>query len=91
MKICFTARASGLDVPADTGHGLCPFFLVVEMTAKSFPNSSAGSLGGAGIQAAQVEAGMGMTTLITENNSQIRLSISSDSPKNIASHSIHEV
>ena len=91
MKICFTAGAPGLDAPVDTGHGLCPFFLVVEMTAKSIPNSSAGSSGGAGIQAAQVEAGLDVTGLITENNSQILLSIPSDSPKNTASHSIHEV
>jgi hypothetical protein len=34
MKICFTAGAYGLDAPVDTRHGLCPFFLVVEMTAK---------------------------------------------------------
>ena len=91
MKICFTAGASGLDAPVDTRHGLCPFFLVVEMTAKSIPNSSAGSSGGAGIQVAQVEAGLGVTALITENNSQILLSIPSDGPKNTVSHSIHGV
>jgi len=91
MKICFTAGASGLNAPVDSRHGLCPFFLVVEMTAKSIPNSSAWSSGGAGIHAAQVEAGLGMSTLITENTSQILLSIPSDSPKNTASHSIHEV
>jgi hypothetical protein len=91
MKTCFTAGASDLDAPVNTRLGLYPFFLVVETTAKSIYKSSARSSGGAGIQAAQVEAGPGMTTLITENNSQIPLSIPRDSPKNTASHSIHEV
>ena len=91
MKICFTAGASGLNAPVDSRHGLCPFFLVVEMTAKSIPNSSAGSSGGAGTQAVQVEAGLGVTGLITENNSQILLGIPCDGPRNTVSHSIHEV
>ena len=91
MKICFTAGAYGLDAPVDTRHGLCPFFPVVEMTAKSSPNSSVGFLGRAGIQAAQAEAGLDETGLITENISQILLSNSSDSAKNTASRSIHGV
>jgi hypothetical protein len=42
MKICFTAGPSGLDAPVDIRHGLCPFSLVVEMTAKSYPTPAPG-------------------------------------------------
>jgi predicted Fe-Mo cluster-binding NifX family protein len=70
MKICVTAGASGLDAPVDPRFGRCPFFIVVEtegMTVESIPNSSAGSSGGAGIQAAQAVAKLGVTALITGN------------------------
>jgi predicted Fe-Mo cluster-binding NifX family protein len=68
MKICVTAGASGLEAPVDPRFGRCPFFTVVEtdeMTAESIPNSSAGSSGGAGIQAAQAVSDLGVTALIT--------------------------
>ena len=52
-------RASGLDVTVDSRLGLSLFSLVVEMTAKSIPNSSAGSSDGARIQVAQAEAAQG--------------------------------
>jgi len=70
MKICVTSGESGLDAPVDPRFGRCPFFVVVEtedMTAESVPNSSAGASGGAGIQAAQVVARLGVTALITGN------------------------
>jgi predicted Fe-Mo cluster-binding NifX family protein len=70
MKICVTAGASGLDAPVDPRFGRCPFFVVVEtedMTAESVPNSGAGASGGAGIQASQAVAKLGVTALITGN------------------------
>jgi len=70
MKICITAGAAGMDAPADPRFGRCPFFTVVEtdgMIAESIPNSGAGSSGGAGIQAAQAVARLGVTALITGN------------------------
>jgi len=70
MKICVTSVAAGLDATVDPRFGRCPFFVVVEtesMTAESVPNASAGASGGAGIQAAQAVAGLGVTALITGN------------------------
>jgi predicted Fe-Mo cluster-binding NifX family protein len=70
MKICVTAGTAGIDAPVDPRFGRCPFFVVVDtenMTAMSFPNSSAASSGGAGIQAAQFVAKQGIAALITGN------------------------
>ena len=70
MKICVTAGASGLDAPVDPRFGRCPFFVVVDldsMNENSVPNSDAGASSGAGIQAAQVVAKLGVSALITGN------------------------
>ena len=70
MKICVTAGASGLDAPVDPRFGRCPFFVVVDldsMNENSVPNSDAGASSGAGIQAAQVVAKLGVSVLITGN------------------------
>jgi len=70
MKICVTAGAPGLDAPVDPRFGRCPYFVIVEtegMTAESVPNTSAGTSGGAGIQAAQAVSRLGVAALITGN------------------------
>ena len=70
MKVCVTAGASGLDAPVDPRFGRCPFLVVVDldsMNENSVPNTSAGASGGAGIQAAQAVAKLGVTILITGN------------------------
>jgi predicted Fe-Mo cluster-binding NifX family protein len=70
MKICITAGASGLDALVDPRFGRCPFFIVVDldtMDAVSVANQSATAPGGAGIQAAQAVAKLGVSALITGN------------------------
>ncbi len=70
MKVCVTAGAEGLDAPVDPRFGRCPFFVFVDsesMAAESVPNTSANASGGAGIQAAQMLANLGVEALITGN------------------------
>jgi predicted Fe-Mo cluster-binding NifX family protein len=70
MKIWFTAWAFGQDATVNSRFGRRPFFTIVNadgMTVESIPNSGATSSGGAGIQAAQALAGLGVTALITGN------------------------
>ncbi len=70
MKVCITAGASGLDAPMDPRFGRCPFFVVVDldsMSENSIPNSDVTASSGAGIQAAQEIAKLGVSALITGN------------------------
>ena len=70
MKVCVTAAAEGLDSPIDPRFGRAPFFVVVDLESsavESFQNTSAEARGGAGIQAAQRLAGLGVGALITGN------------------------
>lgn len=70
MKICVTAGAPGLDAAVDPRFGRCPFFVVVDldsMSDSSVPNTNASSPSGAGIQAAQEVAKLGVSVLITGN------------------------
>ena len=68
--MCATAAAEGLDSPIDPRFGRAPFFVVVDLESsavESVQNTSADARGGAGIQAAQRLAGLGVGALITGN------------------------
>lgn len=70
MKICVTARTSGLDALIDPRFGRCSYFVIVDsetMESEAFANTAAGAVGGAGIQAAQLVASKGAKVLITGN------------------------
>jgi len=63
MKVAVTSAGEGLDAEVDPRFGRCNQFVVVdidEMKAESFPNESALATGGAGIQAAQKVAELGV-------------------------------
>jgi len=69
MKIAITATAPDLDAKMDPRFGRCPFFLIVETDNLSFeaienPNLT---LGGAGIQSAQLMADKGVQHVLTGN------------------------
>lgn len=70
MKICVSAISDGLDAQVDPRFGRCPYFVIVDadtMTPESIPNTASSSMGGAGIQAAQLVADRGVKVLITGN------------------------
>jgi predicted Fe-Mo cluster-binding NifX family protein len=70
MKICVSAVANSLDVQLDPRFGRCPYFVIVDdetMQFEAVPNIASGSMGGAGIQAAQTVAGKGVKVVITGN------------------------
>ena len=70
MKVCVTASAGGLDAPVDPRFGRCPYFIIVDSETMKFevvPNTAAGAMAGAGIQAAQLVAGLGAEVVITGN------------------------
>lgn len=70
MKLCVTAAAEGLDSPIDPRFGRAPFFVLVDLESsavESVQNTSADARGGAGIQAAQRLAGLGVGALVTGN------------------------
>jgi predicted Fe-Mo cluster-binding NifX family protein len=70
MKICVTAVSGNLDAQLDPRFGRCPYFVIVDtetMEFEAIPNTAAGAMGGAGIQAAQTIASKGVKVLITGN------------------------
>ena len=70
MKICVCASADSLDAQVDPRFGRCPYFVIVDpetMKFEAIPNTAAGAMGGAGIQAAQTIAGKGVKVLVTGN------------------------
>jgi len=70
MKICVSAQGSGLDAAVDPRFGRCGYFLVVDtdsMGCEAVQNPYAEAMGGAGIQAAQLVAGKGVTAVLTGN------------------------
>ncbi|MEM3458403.1 MAG: NifB/NifX family molybdenum-iron cluster-binding protein [Candidatus Bathyarchaeia archaeon] len=70
MKICVSASANSLDAPIDPRFGRCPYFVIVDsetMQFEAIPNVASGTMGGAGIQAAQTIASKGAKVLITGN------------------------
>ncbi len=70
MKICVTASGNTLDTPVDPRFGRTAHFLVVDsetITFEAVPNTAAGTMSGAGIQAAQTIASKGVNVVITGN------------------------
>jgi len=70
MKICVTAMGDNLDADVDPRFGRCKYFLIIDvetMNVESISNDSLMATGGAGIQAAQMVAKTGATTVITGN------------------------
>ena len=70
MKICVTAVSGDLDAQVDPRFGRCGYFVIIDpgtMKFEAVPNASAGAMGGAGIQAAQTVANMGVKLVITGN------------------------
>lgn len=70
MKICVSAVAGSLDAQVDPRFGRCSYFVIVDsetMNFETFPNTAARSMGGAGIQAAQIVANKGADVVVTGN------------------------
>ncbi len=70
MKVCVTAASDSLDAEVDPRFGRCQFFVIVDsetMQHETVPNTAAGAMRGAGIQAAQLIADKGATVVITGN------------------------
>ena len=70
MKICVTAVSGSLDAQIDPRFGRCPYFLIVDSETMEFEavsNIAAGSMSGAGIQAAQTVASKGARMVLTGN------------------------
>jgi predicted Fe-Mo cluster-binding NifX family protein len=70
MKIVVTSSGQDLSGMVDPRFGRCPYFLVVDtesMAVEAVPNGAVGSAHGAGIQAAQRVASMGVKAVLTGN------------------------
>jgi predicted Fe-Mo cluster-binding NifX family protein len=70
MKICVTASGNTLEASVDPRFGRAAYFAIVNSESMAFeaiPNTAAGAMGGAGIQAAQTLAKKGVDVLITGN------------------------
>ncbi len=79
MKICITAKNSGLDSQVDSVFGRCGYFLVIDTETekfKSIANIAKEAERGAGVQAAQTVADAGTERVVCGNigpNSQAAL------------------
>jgi predicted Fe-Mo cluster-binding NifX family protein len=70
MKICVSASAGSLDANVDPRFGRCPYFVIVDPETMEFTvvsNDSSNAAHGAGIQAAQTVANMGVKLVLTGN------------------------
>jgi predicted Fe-Mo cluster-binding NifX family protein len=70
MKIAVSATGNSLDSPFSPMFGRCPFYLIVDtdsMNSWAKPNLAAGAEHGAGIQAAEGVAGLGVGGVVTGN------------------------
>jgi predicted Fe-Mo cluster-binding NifX family protein len=70
MKIAIPASSDNLEANLDPRFGRCQYFLVVDSDSMDFnaiPNDSINAAHGAGIQAAQIIANMGVDVVITGN------------------------
>jgi predicted Fe-Mo cluster-binding NifX family protein len=70
VKMCVTAAGSTLDAAVDPRVGRAAYFVIVDSETMAFeavPNTAAGAMSGAGIQAAQEIARKGVSVLITGN------------------------
>jgi predicted Fe-Mo cluster-binding NifX family protein len=70
MKICISAFSGSLDAEVDSRFGRCAYFVIVDSETMEFnaiSNASTGAAHGAGVQAAQTVANMGVKVVITGN------------------------
>jgi predicted Fe-Mo cluster-binding NifX family protein len=70
MKICVSASAGSLDANVDPRFGRCSYFVIVDPETMEFTvvsNDSSNAAHGAGIQAAQTVANMGVKLVLTGN------------------------
>ena len=70
MKICVTSVSGDLDAQVDPRFGRCPYFTIVDSETMEFnaiSNDSTNAAHGAGIQAAQTVANIGVKVVITGN------------------------
>jgi len=70
MKICVSAFSGSLDAEVDSRFGRCAYFVIVDSETMEFnaiSNDSSSAAHGAGIQAAQTVANMGVGVVITGN------------------------
>jgi predicted Fe-Mo cluster-binding NifX family protein len=70
MKICITSENVGLDSNVDPRFGRCQFFIIVDsdtLEFESIKNPNIESMGGAGIQSAQLVASKNIKALVTGN------------------------
>ncbi|MFA5093112.1 MAG: NifB/NifX family molybdenum-iron cluster-binding protein [Candidatus Omnitrophota bacterium] len=70
MKICITAESTTLDSKVDPRFGRCKYFIVVDTDTLEFEaieNPNIDSMGGAGIQSAQLVATKQVKAVLTGN------------------------
>jgi predicted Fe-Mo cluster-binding NifX family protein len=70
MKVAVSSNGENLDAQLDPRFGRCRYFLIVnpdDMNFEAFNNESAAQGGGAGIQAAQFLASLGVEAVVTGN------------------------
>jgi len=70
MKICVSAFSGSLDAEVDSRFGRCAYFVIVDSETMDFnaiSNESSSAAHGAGIQAAQTVANMGVEVVLTGN------------------------
>jgi predicted Fe-Mo cluster-binding NifX family protein len=70
MKICITSQGNMLDSEVDPRFGRCAYFLIVNTDTMEFEaveNSSAQTMGGAGIQAGKFVLDKGVKAVLTGN------------------------
>jgi predicted Fe-Mo cluster-binding NifX family protein len=70
MKICITSVSDNLDAQIDPRFGRCSYFVIGDSDTMEFTvisNESINAAHGAGIQAAQTVANMGVKAVITGN------------------------
>lgn len=68
MKIAITAQGKDLNAPVDFRFGRCPYFIIVDtdsMEFEAYENPAMMAPGGAGVQAAQFVASLGVTHVLT--------------------------
>ncbi len=70
MKICVSAFSDNLDADVNSRFGRCQYFVIVDSETMEFnaiSNAASSAAHGAGIQAAQTVANMGVKVVITGN------------------------
>ncbi|MFA5725478.1 MAG: NifB/NifX family molybdenum-iron cluster-binding protein [Candidatus Omnitrophota bacterium] len=70
MKICVTSEGGSLDSKVDPRFGRCQYFIIIETDSLGFEvvkNPNIESMGGAGIQSAQLVASKKVKAVVTGN------------------------